>query len=775
MRLLRREDGGGFCLIQFSESHVPKYAILSHTWSSEDGEVTFDDLMKGTAHLKAESFDKIRFCVEQAAKDDLEYCWVDTCCINKSSSAELQEAITTMFSWYRNASRCYVYLSDVTTTQNLLWESEFRKSRWFTRGWTLQELLAPASVEFFSAHGIRLGDKKSLEAIIYKVTGIPHQALCGADMADFSVTERLSWAEHRQTQRKEDKAYSLLGIFGIFMPLIYGEGGNAFTRLQEELRKKHADVAKQNEELLARLPVVPQAAFNSLENQHESTCTPGTRVELLREITEWAGGSDKSCIFWLNGIAGTGKSTIAHTVARTFHDQGCLGASFFFSRGGGDVSCADRLFTTLAWQLAAKMPRLREYIAEAIMQQENIMNQSLRDQWDHLIFNPLSKLNGNTSLSTIVVVMDALDECNSERDIRIILRLLASTQALKNIRLRVFVTSRPEIPIRCSFYQIQEAQRQIFVLHDIQPEIVDHDLGIFFEDSFTTIREERGFAKTWPGTQIVRRLVEVSGGLFIWAATACRFIREGRRLATKRISNLLVGQHFSAGPEKKLDEIYTTVLRGCVWADYDVDEKKEVYRMLREVLGSIIILFSPLSIESLSHLLPLSSSEINETLMDCHAILNIPDQTHRPIRPHHPTFRDFLLNKNRCYDVSFWVDEKAAHKAMADNCVRLMNKELRRDICGLQVPGTLTKDIDPDLVKKRISPELEYAGRYWVQHYHESGTTPYDGNPSDHFIKNFLLHWLELMSLTGHMSEVAGTLRMYEALLVVSGLPTGYT
>ncbi|GKT47880.1 vegetative incompatibility protein HET-E-1 [Colletotrichum spaethianum] len=416
------------------------------------------------------------------------------------------------------------------------------------------------------------------------------------------------------------------------------------------------------------------------------------------------------------------------------------------------------------------MPQLKGYIGEAIMEQQNIADQSLRDQWDQLILKPLSKLSSKAFLPTIMVVMDALDECNSERDVRIILRLLASTKSLKNIRLRVFVTSRPEIPVRCSFFRIPEAERQIFVLHDILPEVVDHDLGIFFEDSFNRIREERGFAKSWPGMQIIKRLVNISGGLFIWAATACRFIREGRKLATKRISNLLVGQYSSAGPEKKLDDIYTTVLRGCIQADYDDEEKKEVCGTLREVLGSIVVLFSPLSIDSLSHLLPMSSSDIKDTLADCHAILNIPTQTNRPIRPHHPTFRDFLLNKDRCYDAAFWVDDKAAHKSMANNCIQLMMKTLRIDICDVRLPGTLAKKIDPNWIKERIPPELEYAGRYWVHHYRESGMEPYDGSQAHRFLEDFFLQWIELMSLTGHVSEVAMTIRMYEALIVVSML-----
>lgn len=768
MRLLRRNDDGSLSLIQCPEYDVPPYAILSHTWIGDHDEVTFDDITEGNPERKALSYKKIKFCAEQAARDGLRYSWVDTCCINKSSSAELQEAITRMFAWYRNAARCYVYLSDVLSMQDSQWETAFRNSRWFTRGWTLQELIAPSCVEFFAFQGTRLGDKKSLESMIHDITRIPCQALRSADIADFSVAERLSWAENRQTQLEEDKAYSLLGLFGIFIPLIYGEGSHALIRLKNEIQKEeHADIARQ-QDLLSRLPTAPQAAFNSFENQHASACLPGTRNELLRAIMEWICGPDNSCIFWLNGIAGTGKSTVAQTVARECHEKGSLGASFFFARGGGDVSRADKLFTSLAWQLATKVPRLKRHISSAITEQEGIVDQSLRDQWDQLILKPLSCLGRDSCPLVMVIVIDALDECDSERDIRIVLRLLSSATSLNNVRLKFFITSRPEIPIRCSFFQIPLVERQMFVLHDILPAVVDHDISVFFENNLGMIRTERGFHKSWPGMNIVKRLVEISGGLFIWAATACRFIRDGRQLATKRILNLLGGQYFRGGPEKKLDEIYTTVLRSCIQADYDDEEKKEVYGMLREVLGGIVVLFSPLSIDSLSHLLLIPSSDINETLADCHAILSVPSQFDLPIRPHHPTFRDFLFNKNRCYDADFCVDEKVAQNAMAENCIRLLSKMLKRDICGLRSPGTLIQDVDPNAIRQGISPVLEYASRYWVQHYREGGARPHDGCNTHRFLENHLLHWIELMSLMGHASEIPGIVRMYEALLPVS-------
>jgi len=231
-------------LTEFQGDEIPHpYAILSHTWRLDGDEVTFRDILEGTAESKA-GYDKIRFCGDQAAYDNLQYFWVDTCCIDKSSSSELLEAINSMFRWYRNAAKCYVYLSDVSSHaldahdnfSQLPCELAFRASRWFTRGWTLQELLAPRSVEFFSREGNRIGNKKSLERQIHEITGIAVTALQGEPLSQFSVDERLSWVEKRQTTRKEDKAYSLLGMFDVCMPLLYGEGRDrAFKRLRQEI------------------------------------------------------------------------------------------------------------------------------------------------------------------------------------------------------------------------------------------------------------------------------------------------------------------------------------------------------------------------------------------------------------------------------------------------------------------------------------------------------------------------------------------------------------
>ncbi|KAI0184168.1 heterokaryon incompatibility [Xylaria flabelliformis] len=236
MRLLQRETDGKYKLVEFFGKKPPPYAILSHTWGADDEEVTLWDILNDKGEKKS-GYKKIRFCAEQAKKDQLEFFWVDSCCIDKSSSAELTEAINSMFDWYHKADKCYAYLSDVPKYR-WIWKQKFKKSRWFTRSWTLQELLAPASVDFFSKEWKRLGNRITLLEEIRSITGIPVQALQGTPLSKFTVKERMSWAEKREAKREEDKAYSLLGIFDVHIPLIYGEGReNAFARLRKEIEQ----------------------------------------------------------------------------------------------------------------------------------------------------------------------------------------------------------------------------------------------------------------------------------------------------------------------------------------------------------------------------------------------------------------------------------------------------------------------------------------------------------------------------------------------------------
>ncbi|KAI6030134.1 heterokaryon incompatibility protein-domain-containing protein [Pisolithus marmoratus] len=236
------------------DDETAKYAILSHRWGTEVHYDEMTGLMKMDEQDRNEvrgrdGYQKIVKCCEQAARDGYTWLWIDTCCINKDSSAELSEAINSMYRWYRNAQRCYVYLSDVDasafpTEQDF---SKFGKSNgwpeWFSRGWTLQELIAPKEVEFFNKNWVSIGTKQDLTSTLEDITRIPSQVLRQGEVAggDSSVAQVMSWAADRKTTRVEDRAYSLLGLFDVNMPMLYGEGSKAFQRLQLEIIRVSSD------------------------------------------------------------------------------------------------------------------------------------------------------------------------------------------------------------------------------------------------------------------------------------------------------------------------------------------------------------------------------------------------------------------------------------------------------------------------------------------------------------------------------------------------------
>ncbi|KZM28507.1 uncharacterized protein EKO05_0006017 [Ascochyta rabiei] len=310
MRLLQRlPDSGDFRLVEYLGNNIPRYAILSHTWGPDGDDVTFKDVVKSRGKSKP-GYSKLTFCSQQAAKDGLEFFWVDTCCIDKSNSTELSEAINSMFKWYQKADRCYALLSDVpfgsSTAEFTLetWEPRFQSSRWFKRGWTLQELLAPECVDFFSQDGKRIGDKISLRQIVHDTTHIPAQALQGSSLSQFSVDERMSWAEARETTREEDGAYSLLGIFDIHMPLIYGEGRKkALARLRREIE------GPQRVQSFAKPPwTVPFRRDDDFVNR-------SSLEEVYRICAQPAGRAS------LVGLGGIGKSQIAIEYTYRVQDQ----------------------------------------------------------------------------------------------------------------------------------------------------------------------------------------------------------------------------------------------------------------------------------------------------------------------------------------------------------------------------------------------------------------------------------------------------------------------
>jgi hypothetical protein len=470
-------------------------------------------------------------------------------------------------------------------------------------------------------------------------------------------------------------------------------------------------------------------------------------------------------------MAGTGKSTIAHTVARAYFEQGRLAASFFFSRGGGDIGNARKFVTTITVQLAMYILPVQQYIRDAVTERGNITSQSLTDQWRQLVLRPLSKLGDSNTYPSYIIVIDALDECEGENDIRIILRLLAEVQSLKKVKLRVLITSRPEVPIRYGFCQIPDSEHRDFILHDIEASIVDHDISIFLDHEMGSIGRERSLGASWPGEQALRQLVLNANGLFIWAATACRFIREGRWYAAERLSMTLAGSTSTLAPEHHLNNVYMTVLKGTVYEEYLEEEKQAMYSLLKQVLGTIVVLYSPMSVNSLCVLLYLPKVAIERGLADLYAILDIPEDQSRPLRLHHPSFRDFLLNSDRCKNLNFWVDETQAHRTLAESCIRLMSASLKQDICGLDTPGALVADIESSRVERSLPPEVQYACLYWIQHFHKSGAQLRDDDHVYQFLQEHLLHWLEALGWMKKLSEGIHAITSLESITAVSKPP----
>ncbi|KAK0723422.1 hypothetical protein B0T26DRAFT_801956 [Lasiosphaeria miniovina] len=749
MRLLQR-TGGIFKPTEDLLHNMPPYAILSHTWGSE--EVTYNDLVAGTGQDKA-GYQKIESCAKQASSDGLDYFWVDTCCIDKTNSTELSAAINSMFRWYQNAARCYVYLSDVSVAgcrrkrkrkQSEPCERAFRESRWFTRGWTLQELLAPKLFEFFLKDGQRLGDKRSLKQEIHEKTGIPILALHATDFAHFSVDERFQWAATRETTQEEDWAYCLLGIFGIHMPLIYGEGKeNAVRRLKREIA---------NPDLQRALRILQEhsvggAAFDSAAEGDGAKCYTGTPVDLLARIHEWAADPAAESIFWLNGMAGTGKSTISRTVAQTMCEKGQLGASFFFKRGAGDRATTARFFPTIAAQLVLREPLMTAHLQSAI--DSGVLSKTMQEQLDKLILGPLSAISHDAaSPSSLIVVVDALDECEGGKDeIGRLIGLLFRIKTLQSAPVKIFITSRPKLPIRFGFKTVGEKYDGV-VLHEILRDIVTQDIRVYLTVKLTEVRNSYNataivkLQSDWPDQSSIDILVDMAVPLFIFAATVCRFIQSDHSSPKAQLSKFLQYRNIS-----QLDATYLPVLSQLLYVS-DL-ERHEVVETFRDIVGTIVLLETPLSIHSLARFVQEDVGKIYDSLQLLHSVLSIPSDINAPITTYHLSFRDFVVDpktKQLTIDSKkgelnpFWVNEQATHRRMAANCLRILNGHLRTDICGIKWPGTARSEIDPRRVEMALSPE-----------------------------------WLEALSIIGRASESIAIIKTLQSLVKLYSSVLGFT
>ncbi|EUC50143.1 hypothetical protein COCMIDRAFT_82712 [Bipolaris oryzae ATCC 44560] len=316
MRLLHFDQFDRLLLTDFHGKPIPPYAILSHRW--EESEILFEDIAGETYKEKRDGYRKLMFCAQQAAQDQLQYFWIDTCCIKRWDRLERSRAINSMFRWYSKAAKCYVFLSDVPnatdTIQSGSWEASFRASVWFTRGWTLQELIAPASVEFFSCREQRLGDKRSLEQLVHEITKIPLAVLQNHPLDQFSLHERMHWADNRVTTEQEDIVYCLFGLLGVTMQINYGEGKDkAWRRLQTEIEATNSTPSiipfSRNEQFVGRESQLATLQAYLFSNDHTTTMTRlaivglgGTgKSQLALELAYRVREEIKTCsVFWLD-------------------------------------------------------------------------------------------------------------------------------------------------------------------------------------------------------------------------------------------------------------------------------------------------------------------------------------------------------------------------------------------------------------------------------------------------------------------------------------------
>ncbi|KAK6342234.1 hypothetical protein TWF730_001711 [Orbilia blumenaviensis] len=503
------------------------------------------------------------------------------------------------------------------------------------------------------------------------------------------------------------------------------------------------------------------AAFDSNRQQHDPRCLKDTRTNLLNEIELWATCDNGPNIFWLRGMAGTGKSTISRTVAESFSKNKILGASFFFSRGDGERSRATKFFTTIASQLASSIAAFEEPLHEAIHQlgPANISQLDFKSQWTKLILKPLSKLDSNRS-KPIIMVIDALDECDDEKDVRLIIDLLQSGASISNsIKLRAYITSRPESYISRAFDIIPHHIN--IALHDISKNIVQADINHFLHHEFHKIGESRSLPPDWITKEQIEVLTQKSDGLFIYAATVCRFINDEGD-CPKAVLKIALGKANGESTTPDLDQIYLDILKKVILG-------KSRIRKFKELVGCLILLSQSFTVEDLAGFLGLHESfeSVRQFLRLLSSVLDVPKPglNHSKVRLLHLSFRDFLLDPDRCPDTNFQINKKETNKMMALRCISIMRETLRRDICGLGQPGSRIEDVaESAAIDENISEITKHACLYWVDYLKGSGIELGDDDEFHTFLKDHILHWLEALSLMRALSE---GIRMIETLLSI--------
>ncbi|VUC27847.1 unnamed protein product [Clonostachys rosea] len=519
--------------------------------------------------------------------------------------------------------------------------------------------------------------------------------------------------------------------------------------------------------LLSTLRHAKGAAYDSHANENDPGCHPDTRVELLEQIQQWVDSDDGEPIFWLQGMAGTGKSTIARTVARDLDESGELGANFFFKRGEGDRSRGAYFFTTISQQLCQRVPSFAEHVQDAIEADPNITDKSMFLQFKELIMQPLKRLSQReNSKSRMTVVVDALDECDLEEDAKHIIELLAKIQNLPGFNLKFFLTSRPEYHIRLGFNKLEVRSHKDVALHTIPEPVVEHDLSVYLVHQLALIRhdynrmaaEELRLPEDWPPTDEIQKLVNMAVPLFIFAATLCRLLADmAPSNPADELTKILMRP--AGTSDEKLTATYCPVLERLVTAKHGSRlpnrQKADVVSRFKKIVGSLILLAEPLSITSLARLLGASRSAVDGIVSSLHSVLRVPRDLNSAVKIFHLSFREFLVDRDGDVPEDFWIDEEKTNEKLGIKCLELLSSDnrLRYDICDLRELAKPKSTVSQEKLDSSLPREAQYACLYWIHHLKEGRAILRDEGQPHMFLRTHFLHWLEALSLMGRLRE----------------------
>ncbi|CAI0653380.1 unnamed protein product [Colletotrichum noveboracense] len=504
------------------------------------------------------------------------------------------------------------------------------------------------------------------------------------------------------------------------------------------------------------LPIVYEARYDSADVQDSPRCESGTRTRIQQTIYQWADDESGEPIFWLLGPAGTGKSTITRTIADSLAREKRLAGGYFFKRGDQGRNSTTRLFSTLAAQLAEAIPPFKGCLLKSLggLCRDAVDKKGLEAQFDQLLWQPLAELSVfDTGQLTRVIIIDALDECEQPAHLSRVLSELSRLGALATVRLRVLITSRPEVA--SAFQTLPKTNFRTLKLLDRElREDSLTDIELYVRKRFADVSANRKFQlDSWPAPEDLKRLLHLSTTpepLFIYAATLCRFVcneRVGKN--PKRQLRLWLKQ--CDENQSQLNQMYEPVLRQlCL--DSDEAETKQ----LLQLLGATVLVAEPLSATSLACLLSMDIDDITCWLQGLHAVLDVPNENRGSIRLLHKSFSDFLLSPVESGTSDHRVTAVETHAMLATKCIKRMNDGLQRDICNIQQPDMLRDDIDMELIDRYVAPDLQYACLYWVYHLQQCGKPL--GDEVYVFLKMHLLHWLEVLALLGKVSVGAAAI-----------------